>query len=85
MTHETTIQHRYTLGNLVYMFNKRGVIGKGKVTGCQFYLTGRSEGRTLYKIYSAKEGFDETYAEDEVYETIDEVLQAQREILERSE
>jgi len=80
MTHETTIQHRFRPGCPVYVFNAQNAPVKTILKGLDVAI-GEAGVKTVYKVnYS-----DRAFAEDEVYGTVDEVLQAQREILERSE
>jgi len=80
MTHETTIQHKFRPGTRVYVFNSADAIVKTKIKEVRVKITGGNQSSTSYDVAQIT-----PYAEDEVYGTVDEVLQAQREILERSE
>jgi hypothetical protein len=80
MIHETTIQHKFRPGTPVYVFNSANAIIKTKVEEVKIKITFNKRTSTSYNV-----GQVIPYAEDQVYGTVDEVLQAQREILERSE
>jgi len=80
MTHETTIQHRFRPGCPVYVFNKCAIL-KTKVNRFHYRAGPKDHKEVTYHV----DGVVDSYSEDEVYSTVDEVLQVQREILERSE
>ena len=80
MTHKITIEHEFIPGQPVYIFSAQNAPVKTILKGLDVAI-GEAGVKTVYKVnYS-----DRAFAEDEVYGTVDEVLQAQREILERSE
>jgi len=80
MTHKITIEHEFIPGQPVYVFIAQNAPVKTIIKGLDVAIE-EAGVKTVYKVNYT----DRAFAEDEVYETIDEVLQAQREILERSE